>query len=160
RRPMGLFVTENGVERLAERIVYGEVIGVANNHRTRVHQVYDGAGVVTSEAYDFKGNLLQSTRELLANYKQAVDWRQNPLPNDGAFTSGGSYDALNRPKTVTTPDNSVYRPTFNEANLLDRVDVNLRGAAATTPFVTNINYSAKGQRELIVYGNGAQTAYD
>ena len=160
RRPIGLFVTENGVERLAERTVYGENLGAANNHRTRVHQVYDGAGVVTSEAYDFKGNLLQSKRELLPNYKQSVDWRQNPLPNDGAFSSGASYDALNRPKTVTTPDNSVYRPTFNEANLLDRVDVNLRGAATTTPFVTNINYNAKGQRELIAYGNGAQTAYD
>ena len=29
-----------------------------------------------------------------------------------------------------------------------------------TPFVTNINYNAKGQRELIAYGNGAQTAYE
>jgi len=160
RRPVGLFVTENGTERLAERTVYGEGVGAANNHRTRVHQVYDGAGVVTSEAYDFKGNLLQSKRELLPNYKQVVDWRQNPLPNDGAFSGSASYDALNRPKTVTTPDNSVYCPIFNEANLLDRVGVNLRGAATTTAFVTNINYNAKGQRELIVYGNGAQTAYD
>ena len=29
-----------------------------------------------------------------------------------------------------------------------------------TPFVTNIDYDAKGQRELIAYGNGAQTAYE
>src|SRR5262249_15053221 len=35
----------------------------------------------------------------------------------------------------------------------------LRGAVAT-PFVTNINYNAKGQRELIAYGNGAQTTYE
>ena len=58
--------------------------------------------------------------------------------------------------TVTTPDGSVYRPTYNEANLLDKVDVNLRGAATATPFVTNIDYNAKGQRELIDYGNGAR----
>ena len=45
RRPTGLFVTENGVERLAERTVYGESQGEANNHRTRVFQVFDGAGV-------------------------------------------------------------------------------------------------------------------
>ena len=38
--------------------------------------------------------------------------------------------------------------------------MNLRGAAAATPFVTNIDYDAKGQRELIDYGNGAQTTYD
>ena len=129
RRPTGLFVTENGAERLAERTVYGESQGDADNHRTRVFQVFDGAGVVTSEAYDFKGNLLRSRRDLLPDYKQAVDWQQNPAPNDGTFTSSTTYDALNRPLTVTTPDGSVYRPTFNEANLLDKVDVNLRGAA-------------------------------
>ena len=44
-------------------------------------------------------------------------------------------------------DKSIYRPTFNEANLLEKVDVNLRGAAAATPFVTNIDYNAKGQRD-------------
>ena len=38
--------------------------------------------------------------------------------------------------------------------------MNLRGAAAATPFVTNIDYNAKGQRERIAYGNGATTTYD
>ncbi len=159
RRPTALFVTENGVERLAERAVYGEGLGDANNHRMRAHQVFDGAGVLTAEAYDFKGNLLRSKRELLPDYKQAVNWLQNLAPTDGAFTITASFDALNRPLAVTTPDDSVYRPTFNEANMLERVEVSLQGAAATS-FVTNINYNAKGQRELIAYGNGAQTTYE
>jgi RHS repeat-associated protein len=167
RRPTGLFVTENGTKRLAECTVYGESLGdagIASNHRTRVHKVFDGAGVVTNEAYDFKGNLLRTKRELLPDYKQTVDWQQSAIPDDGTpddrtFTSSTNYDALNRQWTVTTPDNSVYHPTFNEANLLDKVDVELRGAAST-PFVTNINYDAKGQRKLIVYGNGAQTTYE
>ena len=47
---------------------------------------------------------------------------------------------------MTTPDDSVNRSTFNEANLLEKVDVNLRGAPTATPFVTNIDYDAKGQR--------------
>ena len=114
----------------------------------------------TSAAYDFKGNLLESRRDLLPDYKQAVDWLQNPAANDGSFTSQTTYDALNRPLTVTSPDGSVYRPTFNEANLLDKVEVNLRGSAVATSFVTNINYNAKGQRELIDYGNGVGTSYD
>ena len=38
--------------------------------------------------------------------------------------------------------------------------MNLRGAAVATPFVTNIDYNAKGQRELIAYGNGVRTTYD
>lgn len=160
RRPIGLFVTENGNEREAERTKYGETLGDTENHRTRVYQVFDGAGVVTSEAYDFKGNLLRSRRELLADYKQAVNWRLNPAPNDGTYATSTTYDALNRPLTVTTPDKSVYSPSFNEANLLDKVDVNLRGSATQTHFVTNIDYNAKGQRELIAYGNGARTTYE
>ena len=70
------------------------------------------------------------------------------------------YDALNRPATVTTPDGSIYRAAFNEASLLERVEVRLRGAATATPFVTNIDYNAKGQRVRIDYGNGATTRYD
>ena len=115
--------------------------------------------MVTSEEYDFKGNLLASGHDLLSNYKQAVNWLDEPAANDGSFTSRSSFDALNRPLTLTTPDGSVYRPTYNEDNLLDKVDVNLRGAAATTPFVTNIDYNAKGQRERIAYGNGVLTTY-
>jgi len=159
RRPVGLFVTENGVERLAERTVYGESQGAANNHMTRVFQVFDGAGRVTSEAYDFKGNL-RSTRDLLPDYKREMGWQQNPAPNGGIFTSSTAYDALNRATTVTAPDKSVYRPTYNEANLLDKVEVNLRGAATATPFVTNIDYNAKGQWTLIRYANGAGTTYE
>lgn len=146
RRATGLYVTENDAERLAERTVYGEGQGDAANHRTRVYRIDDGAGVVTSQRYDFKGNLLESQRDLLPDYKKAVDWLQNPLANYGSFDTRTTYDALNRPLTVTTPDGSVYRPTFNKANLLDKVDVNLRGAAANTSFVTNVDYNAKGQR--------------
>ena len=159
RRAIGLFVAQNGTERLAERTLYGEGEGTATNHRTRVHQAFDGAGVVTSEAYDFKGNLLRSRRELLPDYIEAVDWKLGPTPNAGLFRTSKTYDALNRPVTVTSPDGSLYRPAFNEANLLNKVEVNLRGAAAVTPFVTNIDYDAKGRRELIAYGNGAVTTY-
>src|SRR5690606_9678745 len=73
--------------------------------------------------------------------------------------------ALNRPLTVTTPDGSIYRPTFNETNLLEKVEVNLRskknaaGQSIWTPFVVNIDYNAKGQRERINYHNGAETTY-
>lgn len=160
RRPIGLFVTENGNERLAEHTVYGENQGDANNHRTRVYQIFDGAGEVTNESYDFKGNLRQSKRELLPDYQLAVDWLQNPIANDGTFTTRTEYDALNRPLSITTPDGSVYRPTFNEANLLDKVEVNLRGAGTAKPFVSNIDYNAKGQRTLIHYANGAETTYE
>lgn len=160
RRPRELFVADGVAERLAERTDYGEGQGAVRNHRGRVYQVRDGAGIVTSVGYDFKGNLLEGQRELLSTYRDAVDWNLNPVPNDGTFVSRTTFDALNRPIDTTSPDGSVYRATFNEANLLDRVDVRLRGAAAATPFVTNIDYNAKGQREHIDYGNGARTTYE
>ena len=159
RRPTGLYVTENGTERLAEQTIYGEGQGDGANHRTRVYQVRDSAGILTSAGYDFKGNVLESRRDLLPDYKQAVNWLQNPAADDGSFTSHTTYDALNRPITVTSPDGSVYHPTFNEANLLDKVQVNLRGSTEATSFVTNIDYNAKGQRSLIDYGNGVRTTY-
>jgi len=53
----------------------------------------------------------------------------------------------------------VIRPTYNQANLLESLFVNLRGADEPTPFVTYISYNAKGQREIIEYGNGARTHY-
>jgi RHS repeat-associated protein len=152
RRPTGLYVIENGTERLAERTTYGESQGEAKNHRTRLYQVFDNAGVVTNE-YDFKGNIVQSARELLPTYKQAVDWEQDPVPNGGTYASSTTYDALNRPVALTTPDNSVTRPTFNEANLLNQVQVQVHGTVARRIFVHNIDYDAKGQRTKIEYND-------
>lgn len=168
RRPADSFMREGaGAELIVDRTVYGEslVDPEASNVRGKVVQLFDQAGVVTSDEYDFKGNLLQSQRQLAVDYKSTLDWSSELLLEDQIFTSSTSYDALNRPTESTAPDNSIIRPGYNEANLLDRVDVNLRGAQDSgepvwTPFVTDIDYDAKGQRMLIAYGNGARTTYD
>ena len=162
-RPTNLYVqTGNNPEHLVERILYGE--GESNdqalNLRTRVFQQCDGAGVITNNQFDFKGNLLKSTRQLLQNYKDEVDWSQSPALETEIFSASTTYDALNRPVTLTTPDASIIRPSYNEANFLEQLNVNLRGAANATPFVTNIDYNAKGQRETVEYGNDARATYD
>ncbi|MFE6903604.1 SpvB/TcaC N-terminal domain-containing protein [Streptomyces sp. NPDC057717] len=164
-----------GPEALVERLVYGETHPDASaNLRGRPYRVYDGAGVATSARYDFKGNLLTSERRFARDYKTLPDWSaladltdpsqiaaaaEPLLESPPPLNTQTEYDALNRPTTVATPDGSVYRATFNEANLIERVDVSLRGGAAT-PFVTNIDYNARGQRVRIDYGNGATTSYD
>jgi RHS repeat-associated protein len=172
-RPTHLYVRRgNNVEVLVERTVYGETVDQAaeTNHRGRVYQHSDQAGLVTNmgrnpvtnlnEAYDFKGNLLRSSRQLAVEYKNTLDWLVEVALEEPAFASSTTYDALNRPVTLTTPDGSVIRPEFNEANLLNAVRANLRGAQAETEFVRNIDYNAKGQRELIEYGNGVATGYE
>jgi RHS repeat-associated protein len=162
RRPADSFLRENmGPELLIGRTVYGEARSnpEARNLRGKVVEVFDQAGVVTNDDYDFKGNLLTSRRRLAEGYKATLDWLADPALDPETFASSTTYDALDRPVSVTTPDQSVYRPTFNEANLLEKVDVSLRGATVTTPFVIDIDYDAKGRRLLIEYGNGARTQY-
>lgn len=162
QRPLNRFVrTGDGCEQLAERAVYGEdqPDDLTLNLRTRVFRQFDEAGSVTNNAYDFKGNLLSTSRRLLRNYREPADWSQSPRLENETFSASTTYDALNRPVTSTAPDGSVIRPRYNETNLPEQIAVDLRGSTATTPFVTNIEYNAKAQRELIEFGNGARTAY-
>jgi RHS repeat-associated protein len=162
RRPVSAFLIEGtGAERLIGRTVYGETRPdpESNNLRGKVVQLFDQAGVITTDSYDFKGNLRRSSRQLAREYKATLDWSGNPGLEPERFSGSTTYDALNRPISVTAPDASVYRPTFNEANLLEKVDVTLRGAQTPTPFVANIDYDAKGQRVLIKYGNHVKTEY-
>lgn len=190
----------NEVGLLVDRIEYGEPPPGATaaqemetqrlNLRTRIYRHFDSAGIATNtginpdtakpEAYDFKGNLLRSTRQLVSDYRAIPDWSRNPQPALDAetFAGGTRYDALNRPIQSVAPRSSlgrgkfnVIQPVFNEANLLDRLDVWLERAAepdglldpsneAPSPVgVANIDYDAKGQRLLIDYKNGASTFY-
>ena len=80
------------------------------------------------------------------------------------FTSSTEYDALNRPVLMITPHSAtmlpnIIKPFYNKANLLEKLDVNLRGEQLNgqtvwTPFVLNVDYDAKGRRILIEYGSG------
>ena len=181
RRPLRTYVrTGSAAEVLRERTVYGEVHpdAAALNLRTRVHQHYDDSGVVLGNAHDFKGNPLRTTRRLAAQYRDQSDWialdgqtdaqlvaaLPESLLTSDAFLTSSAYDALNRPASVTSPDGSVYRPTYNEANLLETVDVALAGETRNgrpvwTPFVTDLDYNAKGQRTLLACANGTRTDY-
>jgi RHS repeat-associated protein len=179
KRPVELFaIGTTGAEFLAKKSEYGESKPnpETTNHRLKPWRVYDGAGIMVSDGYDFKGNLVQSNRQLLSDYKAQVDWRQNPQLENETFTISISYDALNRPIQIVAPHSSttgtkinVTQPVYNEANLLERVEVWLEQNAepnglldpntATQHAVTNIDYDAKGQRELIEYGNGVRTSY-
>jgi RHS repeat-associated protein len=168
QRPHRLSVsTHGGEEKLAERIVYGESLAdpIPRNLRGKIIRHYDGAGVVTNERFDFKGNLLSGSRQLLQNYRDEANWNLEPALERDTFSTSTRYDALNRPVALIMPDNSVIRPAYNEAGLLQRVDVQLRGVIGMdgepvwTAFVTGIDYDAKGQRTLIEYGSGVRTEY-
>ena len=182
---------------LVDKIEYGEGVSLDNrsdedlNIRTHIYRHSDSAGVATNagmnpktakpEAYDFKGNLLRSTRQMVSRYKEIPDWSANPQPQLDAETFEGSshYDALNRPIQSVAPHSNLTRPghpnkfnviqpVFNEANLLEQVDV-WRTPPSRTDCSTRLrrrrlvgvadDFGAKGQRSLIAYKNGASTFY-
>ena len=128
---------------------------------------------MTHEAYDFEGNLLRQARRLAAAYEETVDWSTlaeledvTDLENaaaeqleEEAFETSGTFDALGRPVSQTSPDATLLRYGYNEAALLESVTGRVRGANEETTFVSNVDYNARGQRTLVAYGNGTQTAY-
>jgi len=186
-----------GRDILVERVEYGESVANAEtlNLRTRPFRHFDSAGVATYarldpagnpiEAYDFKGNLLGSTRRLTRDYKAIPDWL---LPaaaqlESESFESRVRYDALNRPIQSVAPHSSrirpehpdrinIVQPVFNEANLIERIDVWLERTTkpdslldpekeAPSPVgVANVDYDAKGQRLRIDYKNGASIFHE
>jgi RHS repeat-associated protein len=179
RRPIESYVSEaGGPELLVERTIHGESRPnpEAANLRGKVVQLFDQAGVVASDQYDFKGNLLRSQRRLAQEYKTTLDWSA-AVPLEAETYAGRSrYDAINRPIQLIAPHSdqpntkvNVIQPIYNEANLLDQVHAWLNQnaepaglldpAAANLHAVTNIDYDAKGQRMLIDYGNGVRTTY-
>ncbi|WP_223165062.1 toxin TcdB middle/C-terminal domain-containing protein [Massilia frigida] len=175
---------------VVDKIDYGESMPNAEalNLRTRVLRHFDSAGVAINagvdtagtpvEAYDFKGNLLRGTRRLAGDYTCIPDWGLAPQLDTESFESSTRYDALNRPIQSIAPHSSlahtglnVIQSVFNDANLLERMDVWLEHGAeplalldpecvAPSPVgVANIDYDAKGQRQCIYYKNGAATRY-
>ena len=188
RRPTHRYVTVNATTILLERSIYGE--GMASQNLCgRLFRHYDQAGLASNDAFDYKGNLVASTRQLAAEYRNAVDWTvlanlTDPAALDAAakpklvdadrFSATSIYDALNRVIQTVTPHSAtmkpnVIRPAYNEANLLDRIDVwqqqptapagLLDPATATLHAVTGIEYDAHGKRTAITFGNATVTTY-
>jgi RHS repeat-associated protein len=149
----------------------------AQNLRGRIYRHSDSAGVITNERFDFKGNLLSSSRQFVKDYSRIPDWAANPALDAEIFSGNTTYDALSRPAQVIVPHSdrpntkvNVVQPKYNEAGLLERVSVWLEQAAApaglldpasaTYPIVTDVDYNAKGQRTRAVLGNGTRIEYD
>ncbi|WP_018440979.1 SpvB/TcaC N-terminal domain-containing protein [Trinickia symbiotica] len=178
RRPvayaaLGTDATNSDPRLLAGEIVYhtveygeGQADDQKLNLRTRTYRECDAAGIVSHvftdpisgepAAFDFKGNPLGNSRQFVQDYKSLPDWsKAAPTMLADIHVSTATYDALNRVTAARSPDGSVSRPTYNRANLLESIGVNLLGTGAATTFVGHIEYNAKGQRTAVEYGSHA-----
>jgi len=123
---------------------------------------------------DFKGNPTSVERVLAKDYTKNPDWSALDVqPNYAAiqaaadpsleiaevFTASATCDALNRPISVLLPDDTVMIPTYNEANFLASLQVQIQGQGVFIEFLRDQDYDAKGQRQFAHYGNDVFTRY-
>jgi RHS repeat-associated protein len=190
------FVGREGMDEiLIERCIYGEKHPDASrNLRGRLFRQYGEAGVACNERYDFKGNPLEGMQQFARDYHQTPDWSvitdvaDSPtldiisldsaaaplLVASDRFIASSRFDAFNRPIQMVTPHASaglpsVIQATYNEAKLLERLDVWIRQASSPASLldpatadihaVKDIDYDAQGKRTRIEYENGAVTIY-
>jgi|GEM_PF-5306305 len=137
------------------------------NHRGRVYRAYDGAGVATTLAFDFRGQAVQDWRQLTAaDNTNQPDWSAllphatiptmsaaaAPLLSTETFSASNQRDALGRVLTAVSPDGSLISYTYDPGGGLQTVELDHKAAGTTETVVGNITYDAKGQRTSVVYG--------
>ena len=166
RRPVKSWIKDSSaaLKRLQSCVVYGNNFlpnpdyptAESANMRGQVWKSYDKAGMVEVLAYDFKGAPLESHRYLFEDHTEF--WTEakidDPIPPVlERFISSNTFDALGRPVSSTTPDQSIQTFEYDAGGQLLKVLVDAKD------IVSNITYNEKGQRMSIRYGNGVRTKY-
>jgi len=165
------------LDNIFEKIIYGESLLTGTRTETvrfnetalqeinvlgKPIKIFDTAGLIKTPEYDFKGQPPSTTRKLFKKYKEVANWIDDNLVNDleaDFFTFANETDALGRITKQTAPDKSVITPSYNEAGLLNSETVKHQGAGDPIPYINDIDYNEKGQREQIVYGNDVTTKF-
>lgn len=163
---------------LRQRIIYGDskdsMLSTTDAQKRNVlgkpYRHYDEAGLVLVEKYDFKGNLLEKGRQVIADSElllpfkgpppgwkidaYQVDWQTlvSAKLDPTVYSISITYDALNRVRSLLHPidqdgERKELRPRYNRAGALE--SISLGGKL----YVQHIAYNARGQRILIAYGN-------
>jgi RHS repeat-associated protein len=148
-------------EVLKQKTVYGETV---NSPRTdnllgQVFEQYDQAGRQSYTAYDFKGNLKTEARQFAQVFDAVLDYSGNVALNIDTYNTSYSYDALDRPTSKTTPDNSTATYNYAKNAMLQSQSIEVRASGNEEQAINDITYNAKGQRTDIYYANGSKTKY-
>ena len=143
---------------------YGEneANAIDKNLKGQLVRQYDQAGLIENMLFDFKGQLLNTSRILRKEYKTEVNWNEVASVNmePEIFSAEMEYDALGRIIKSIQPDGSISKPSYHQVGWLKKVEVQLKEEVDYTSFVESIEYNAKGQRAKIIYGNGVHTSYE
>lgn len=194
-RGVDVWARENSTRpvTLRQHVVFGDnaaELGIdltearSRNALGRMVAHFDEAGLVRAGDYDFKGNLLEKTRQVIADNQllsvfddgQANDWQLSSYQLDWEppgtsisdraaeilepteYTTTSSYNALNRVSEIVYPlDADNERKILRPAyNRAGKLEsISLDGEQQ----VQHIAYNSKGQRSLIAYANSVLTRY-
>jgi hypothetical protein len=179
---------------LRQRVEYGDGGTPTQSNRTDMRarnllgqffRQHDEAGLTTIALVDFKGNVLEKTRRVIAdapiiaalNQGQANGWEIAPFVTDWEVTPGqqlsdheaellearaygtsATYDALNRIKRLHFPEDVEGRRQELRSKYSRSGELNQLWLDEFL-YIERIAYDAKGQRSLIAYGNGVMTRY-
>lgn len=157
---------------LRERLTYAPP-GAPGHAAGRLIEHRDEAGIVRIPRYDFKGNALETSRQVPQDSEMAgwlADWSTAQAAateaklEPKAYVTTSSYDALNRVTAITYPEDvtgnrAQLTPEYNRGGALKAVKLRKSNVAAEETFVEHIAYNAKAQRVLIAYGNGMMTRH-
>lgn len=155
-------ITSYGDFRLVEVFEYGEAHPelTGRNLRGQLYRLKDLSGIVINSQYSLLGGLLETSRQMAANYKTAIDWNSisPPLLEKEIYTSRFTYNALNNLITETSPDGSITINSYNRAGLLNQINT-IFNDKSEQQIIKLIDYDANGQRTSVHYGNGIKTNY-
>ena len=166
-RPMETLVEGPDLNIMAQKISYGTNRSKNQNGQPIVS--YDPSGKSENLLFDFKGQVLHSTKQICADYKSEPNWTDETtvVMEPEVYASRMDYDALGRVIKSILPDGSVHLPQYHHIGWLKGMEVKLRGTEfgtesteSSTVFIEDIAYDAKGQRTQIQYGNGVTTQYE
>jgi RHS repeat-associated protein len=197
-RPIRLWARDDasGPITLRQRLEYGDA-GTpdqaapqraamrAMNLLGQLHRHHDEAGLTTMVAMDFKANILDKSRRVIADapilavFDEAsatgwqvrpfqIQWQPRPqqtladreseLLETRAYRTAATYDALNRIKRLNLPQD-VDGQRLELRPMYNNAGGLEKVFLNDTVYLERIAYDAKGQRALIAYGNGVMTRY-
>lgn len=174
-RPIAEWISGTGVPEYRHSCtVYGDqhLQAAARNLYGAVCLTLDQGGSDRIQQVDFKGNPQQVERQLCTAYTTHTDWSGLDLTADAdaifaaaqlqldaeVFSATTSYDAHGQVISTTLPDGSITTPIYAIDGQIERFSVQTPGQAAVEVLQEQI-YSAKGQRQSVLYGNGVRTTY-
>ncbi|KAB5542516.1 YD repeat-containing protein [Coniochaeta sp. 2T2.1] len=160
RRAIALRIVDGDQDYLVEKTELGESLpdGEATNSRGKVIQAWDQSGVTKTPAYDFKGNLILSTRQLAKATHGVIDWGGGQVELEmESYEEVVKSNALNKVTMTRLPDGTQTWYTYNERAIQQTISTTLPGDRGTQKVIEEIDYDAKGQRTRVVQGNGLVT---